>query len=138
MTEKISIILLNGVFIFSSCSPDFSVPRNGFRIVAKDSVIIEKGASKKVNIRVLKGKALVNKEVRMEISSLLPEGVAVTIAPEVGDCKIAEAIIGVSSSAKADSYFIIFSGTNLYETKGRVLKLIVSDPATKTMHRPIK
>jgi len=138
MTERIFLILINGVFIFSSCSPDFSVPRNGFRIVAEDSVIIEKGASKNVTIRVLRGKALANKEVRMEISSLLPEGVAVNIEPEVGDCKTAKAIIRVNSSAKADSYFIIFSGTNLYETKGRVLKLIVSEPATNTMHRPIK
>jgi hypothetical protein len=139
MTAKFAFILLysNAVFIFSSCSPDFTIPRAGFRIVAEDSVMIEKGASKKINIRILRAKGLVNKDVRMEISSLLPEGVAVDFEPDVGDFKVSKAIIHVGPSAKADSYFIILSGTIQSETKGRILKLIVSETAPSIMHQPL-
>jgi hypothetical protein len=129
MTAKICILLLltNLVFALSIYAQNFNIPRDGFSIALDDSIIIEKGTFKKINIWVLRAKASVNKNVRMEISSPLPEGVLINFEPDFGDFDLGKALIQVNPLTKAGSYFIILSGTIHYKTKGRVLKLIITD-----------
>ncbi len=129
MTTKICAILLVAklVFLLFINAQNYPIPKKGFSIVTDDSVVIEKGTLKKIKVLVLRTKALSNANVRMEISSLLPKGVAISFAPDGGDIDLSEAIIAVSPSTKAGSYFIILSGTIQYKTKGRVIKLVITD-----------
>jgi hypothetical protein len=129
-------ICLISIFNLLSCSQQLTVPHERFRIVADDSITIEKGASKKLKITVLRANDFVNKNVRMEISSLLPQSVAISFDPAINESKVSRAIIHVSTSAKAGSYFVVLSGSVEADTKGRVLKLIIPESAASIMHRP--
>jgi hypothetical protein len=77
-----------------------------------------------------------NKNVRMGISSSLPEGVIIDFEPDFGNFDLGQATIHVNRSTKAGSYYIILSGTIQYKTKGRVLKLVITDTTTdiKSLH----
>ncbi|WP_276371709.1 hypothetical protein [Chryseolinea sp. H1M3-3] len=124
------LLFANCIFSVSANAQNFPTPKKGFFIVADDSVVIEKGTLKKINVSVLRAKGLSNENVRMETTSFLPDGVEISFAPERGDIDLSEAIIAVAPSTKVGSYFIVLSGTLQYKTKGRVIKLVVTDNAT--------
>src|SRR5687768_5977393 len=109
MTAKICITLLfiNSFFVSSTYGQNFTIPQRGFSIIADDSVTLEKGTLKKINVWVLRAKAFVNKNVRMGISSSLPEGVIIDFEPDFGNFDLGQATIHVNRSTKAGSYYII-------------------------------
>lgn len=126
ITENcITLLLASLVLTVSSHAQNFSIPQHGFYISADDSVTVEQGQGKKIRVLVVRAKALADKKVRMGISSSLPEGVSINFEPQPSDINLDEAIIQVSPSAKSGSYFVVLSATVQYQTKGRVLKLII-------------
>ena len=112
----------------TSYSQNLNIPQTEFSIATDDSLAIETGSFKKLGVWVLRSKSFLKTNVRMSVSSALPEGVQVNFLPGHGQFDYCEATISVNPATKPGTYLIIVSGTINYKTKGQVVKLTVPPP----------
>lgn len=128
MSKSLFMIMAMCIALYSSLpcrSQNLSIPQKEFYVSADDSVNIEKGSFKKLNIWILRSKSFAKTNVKMSLSSSLPEGVLLNFQPARGHFDFCEATISINPETKPGTYLIVVSGTINYKTKGHIVKLTI-------------
>lgn len=124
MKTVLSIALLLIVFVAGAQNrPDFSLN------LSETSVILKPGESKQVTISIERSKGFTRGDVKLSLSSVLPQGVTVNYEPAVGHFDSSVATIAASASAPVGSYQLVLNATIQNKTKGTILKVAVSNDA---------
>lgn len=129
MLQKTLVLLLclTVTTTVKSLGQNLTLPQEEFSIFTADSLEMEVGSFKKINVWVLRSKAFHGTRVKMDISSTLPEGVVINFSPRNDYFDVCEAAVSVNPVTKPGVYYVIISGTMSYKSKGHILKLKVVD-----------
>lgn len=115
--------------VLPAYSQNVTIPQTEFTISTTDSLVIEKGSFEKIPVWVLRSKAFAGRNVKMGVSSTLPDGVVVNFQPQSSYFDLCETMISVNPNTQAGQYHIIVSGSTQSKTKGKIIKLIVVEPS---------
>lgn len=115
------------LFAMKTNSQNLTLPQTEFEISTVDSLEIEVGSFKKLNVWVLRSKAFMGRKIKMDISSTLPTGVILNFSQKQEYFDVCEAMLSVNPVTKPGVYYVIISGTMNYKSKGHILKLKVVD-----------
>lgn len=102
-------------------------PRNDFNLsFSRDMLELGRGDSGQVDIVIQKSKSYQRRNVKMGVSSTLPNGVAITFDPEDGKFNQTRANISIQSDAPRGEYLLILNATIGHKTKGSIVRLLIS------------
>ncbi len=124
MKTTLSIALLLIVFVAGAQNrSDFSLN------LSERSVILKPGESKSMTISIERSKGFTKGDVKLSLSSVLPQGITINYEPAVGHFDSSVATITASSSVPVGNYQLVLNATIQNKTKGTILKVAVSNDA---------
>jgi hypothetical protein len=95
--------------------------------LSESSITLKPGESKQVDISILRSKGFSKGEVKLSLSSALPDGITVNYEPAAGHFDASTATITVSNTTAIGAYQLVLNGTIYNKVKGTILKVVVSN-----------
>jgi hypothetical protein len=127
-------LILTILFAVSSTAlfaQERTTPRSEFTIELSTATLEAKpGETKNVDITLNRSKSYAKSKAKLGLSSGLPAGVTIEFEPAEGVVESSIAKVSISPAVKPGSYTIILNGVIQNKTKGKTLKLLVTDNAS--------
>ncbi|NJM25126.1 MAG: hypothetical protein HC859_06125 [Bacteroidia bacterium] len=102
------------------------VPKKEFAVaLSASSLTVSPGDNKTVEMSILRSKSYQKGEATLNISSRLPEGLAVTFEPAKTSDSKTEVRIAAAAGLASGTYNVILNCTLNYKAKGTSLKIVV-------------
>ncbi|HEY9049607.1 MAG TPA: hypothetical protein VIN08_27105 [Ohtaekwangia sp.] len=128
MKNIILIATLVVTTITAATAQEKTAPRTEYVVELSASTLeIKPGETKDVAITFNRSKSFAKSAATLGLSSGLPEGVTVTFEPAEGVMESSVAKISVAPATKAGSYMVILNSTIAHKSKGKTLKLVVTE-----------
>jgi hypothetical protein len=106
-------------------------PNKEFTVeLSATTIDIKPGESKSVEVALLRSKSYSKSNAVLGLSSSLPEGVQISFEPKEGVIEKSMINISTDGTAKAGSYTVIINSVIQNKSKGKILKIVVTESGT--------
>jgi len=106
-------------------------PNKEFTVeLSATTIDIKPGESKSVEVALLRSKAYSKSNAVLGLSSSLPRGVQISFEPQEGVMEKSMITISTDGTAKAGSYTVIINSVIQNKSKGKILKIVVTESGT--------
>jgi uncharacterized membrane protein len=130
--------LLLFAFVLAAASVNYgyaqekAAPRTDFSVSLSENVItIKPGETKSLTVTILKSKSFSRSDVKLGLSSSLPEGLTVAYEPAEGKFESSVATFTASADAKAGEFQVVLKTTMNNKTKGSIVKVVIDSSVAK-------